>query len=150
MRVDFSLSYTKAPFAKKGITLILSFFVAVSIFLSPSPGWADDLASLNGMDSPIIVTGNIKVKPDKKEEFIALSRTFIQPSRSESGCISYSFYEDESEDNTFLFFEIWRNRAALDYHFQTPYFHEFVEKSPDLLAQPAQIKIYNIASLETL
>lgn len=150
MGVDFFLSYKKAPLAKKGIALILSFFVAVSIFLSPSPSWADDLASVNGVDAPIIVTGNVKVKPDKKEEFIALSRTFIEPSRSEAGCISYSFYEDESEDNTFLFFEVWRDRAALDYHFQTPYFHKFVEKSPDLLAQPAQIKIYNIASLETL
>ncbi|AIE73650.1 hypothetical protein D082_11220 [Synechocystis sp. PCC 6714] len=97
-----------------------------------------------------MVAGNIKVRPDKREEFIALSQTFIEPSRSEPGCISYSFYEDETEANTFLFFEVWRNRLALDEHFQTPYFHEFVEKSPDLLAKPAEITIYKIAETQTL
>ncbi|QHU99674.1 putative quinol monooxygenase [Synechocystis sp. CACIAM 05] len=147
MRADFFLSGNRAALLKRGLTIILSFLVFTSIFLLPSPSLAEDV---KGADDPIVVAGNIKVKPDKKEAFIALSQTFIEPSRSEPGCISYSFYEDETEDNSFLFFEVWRNRAALDYHFQTPYFHEFVEKSPDLLAKPAEIKIYKIAETQTL
>ncbi|QUS61801.1 putative quinol monooxygenase [Synechocystis sp. PCC 7338] len=129
------------------LTLVIPLFFLLSIFLLPLPAWADtdDVANQS-----IIVAGNIKVRPEKRQEFIALSQTFIEPSRSEPGCISYSFYEDETEDNKFLFFEVWRNRAALDYHFQTPYFHEFVEKSPDLLAKAAEIKVYKIAGFETL
>ncbi|UAJ73997.1 antibiotic biosynthesis monooxygenase [Synechocystis sp. PCC 7339] len=129
------------------LTLVIPLFFLLSIFLLPLPAWADtdDVANQS-----IIVAGNIKVRPEKRQEFIALSQTFIEPSRSEPGCISYSFYEDETEDNKFLFFEVWRNRAALDYHFQTPYFHEFVEKSPDLLVKAAEIKVYKIAGFETL
>ncbi|WP_338116553.1 MULTISPECIES: putative quinol monooxygenase [Synechocystis] len=129
------------------LTLVIPLFFLLSILFLPLPTLAD---GDGGANQSIIVAGNIKVKPEKREEFIALSQTFIGPSRSEPGCISYSFYEDETENNTFLFFEVWRNRAALEYHFQTPYFHEFVEKSPDLLAKAAEIKIYKIAEFETL
>ncbi|MBE9202236.1 antibiotic biosynthesis monooxygenase [Synechocystis salina LEGE 06099] len=140
--MPWSSSFARGTFDPGDSTVFL-----LSIFLLPLPAWADtdDVANQS-----IIVAGNIKVRPEKRQEFIALSQTFIEPSRSEPGCISYSFYEDETEDNKFLFFEVWRNRAALDYHFQTPYFHEFVEKSPDLLAKAAEIKIYKIAEFETL
>jgi quinol monooxygenase YgiN len=147
MRANLFLSGNRATFLKRGLTIVLSFLVFANVFLLPSPILADDA---KGAEDPIVVAGNIKVKPDKREAFIALSQTFIKPSRSEPGCISYSFYEDETEANTFLFFEVWRSRAALDYHFQTPYFHEFVEKSPDLLAKPAEITIYKIAETQTL
>jgi len=140
----------KIKLLKAFFAVILPLILIANLLLFSSPSWAVNSKEIKNAKDPIVVAGNIKVKPDKRDEFIALSKTFIDPSRSEPGCITYSFYEDETEDNTFLFFEIWRNKAALDYHFQTPYFHEFVEKSPDLLAQPPQIKIYTIAEVETL
>lgn len=140
----------KVKLLKVFFAVILPFVLIANLFLFPFPSWAKDVKVMEQSKDLIVVAGSVKVKPDKREDFIALSKTFIEPSRSEAGSISYSFYEDETEKNNFLFFELWQDRAALDYHFQTPYFHEFVEKSPDLLAKPAQIKIYTIAETQTL
>jgi quinol monooxygenase YgiN len=140
----------KVKLLKVFFAIILPLVLIANLFLFPFPSWAKDVKAMEQSKDLIVVAGSVKVKPDKREDFIALSKTFIEPSRSEPGSISYSFYEDETEKNNFLFFELWKDRAALDYHFQTPYFHEFVEKSPDLLAKPAQIKIYTIAETQTL
>ncbi|WP_246828980.1 putative quinol monooxygenase [Synechococcus sp. PCC 7502] len=118
--------------------------ICVSFVFWGSPSWADDDNEL------IVVAGQVKVKPEKEKEFISFSESLISPSRAEAGAISYSFYKDGTQDNVYIFYEEWKNQAALDYHFQTPYFKEFVKKAPDLLAEPPVIKIYHVASLKVL
>lgn len=98
----------------------------------------------------IVVAGQVKVKPERKEDFIALAQSLIAPSRAEVGVLSYSFYKDETQDNVFIFFEEWKNQAALDEHFQTSYFKEFCEKSPDLFIETPLIKIYQVGSFKIL
>lgn len=136
------------PFSKKLASVISGLLVAIAICVSFAftalPVWADDANQL------IVVAGTVKVKPEKEQEFIDFSKTLITPSRSEAGAISYSFYKDETKDHTFIFYEEWKSQAALDYHFQTSYFKEFVEKAPDLLAEPPVIKVFNIESFKTL
>jgi len=126
-----------------GITL---FFLG-SLLLIAEPSWAD---SPKGNDQLMVVAGKTTVKHDKVEDFIALSRRCIEPSRAEAGSISYNLYQDETQANCFLFFEEWKNKAALDYHFQTPYFKEFMAQSEELLLSPPDIKIYNIDSFTAL
>ena len=136
------------PFKKKLTSLISSLLVAIAVYIgftfSASASWADDAKDL------IVVAGTVKVKPEKEQEFIDFSKTLIAPSRAESGAISYSFYKDETKENVFIFYEEWKNQAALDEHFQTPYFKKFVEKAPELLAEPPVIKVFNISSFNTL
>jgi len=133
----------------KKFSSLFSTFLAVIIacvgfvFWVPA-SWADNVSEL------VIVAGKVKVKPEKEKEFIDFSESLIAPSRAETGAISYSFYKDETQDNVFIFYEEWKNQAALDYHFQTSYFKEFVKKAPDLLAEPPVIKIFHVASLKIL
>jgi quinol monooxygenase YgiN len=128
--------------------LIATFLFLILVFsglmISTMEVWADNINEL------IIVVGQVKVKPQKEHEFIDFSQSLISPSRSEAGAISYSFYKDETQDHSFIFYEEWKNQVALDYHFQTPYFKEFVKMAPDLLAEPAVIKIYRVASSKIL
>lgn len=102
------------------------------------------------MDIKIIVAGSMKVKPEKRQEFLDLAQSCVQPSLSEPGCISYSFYEDGTEKNKFLFFEEWQNREVLEEHFQTSYFQEFAAKAPELFSGEVTIKIYQISHIEQL
>lgn len=150
MKIESFYCNNKPRLRNIAFVIVFSLLLIVNLFFFPSPTWANDKKAVENVKNLIVVAGNIKVKPNKREEFIALSKTFIKPSRSEAGSIAYSFYEDETEKNTFLFFEEWRDQAALDYHFQTPYFQKFVDRSPDLFAEPAQIKIYTIDKIQTL
>lgn len=102
------------------------------------------------MSIEIIVTGSMQVKPEKRQEFLDLAQSCIQPSRSETGCIFYNFYEDSTEPNKFLFFEEWQNRNALEEHFQTSYFQRFAAKVPELFIGAVTIKIYHVSSIEQL
>jgi quinol monooxygenase YgiN len=96
-----------------------------------------------------VIAGKITVKPERKVELIRLARGLVSPSRSEPGCISYSFYEDQIEENHFLFFEEWSDRAAVDRHFKQPYFKDFAARLPALLVGPPVIRILEVASSES-
>lgn len=104
------------------------------------------------IDTPglVVVAGRIKIKPGTKEKFTELAEKCLVPSRKELGSISYSYYEDQTEPNTILYFEEWRNRAALDFHLQTPYFNDFFAQAKDLLAERPEIKVYTVTGYETL
>jgi quinol monooxygenase YgiN len=95
-----------------------------------------------------VIAGKFKGKPERREDIIALARSLFDPSRAEPGNISYNFYEDKGSDNSFLFFEEWKSQEAIDFHFQTPYFKGFMEKFPDMIVGPPQIKIYEIKDIK--
>lgn len=95
-----------------------------------------------------IIAGQFKVKPEHRTAVIAMAKDLLQPSREEAGCISYSFYEDQSAENLFLFFERWRDRESIDAHFKQSYFKEFATRFPDMIEGEAEINIYEIHSIE--
>jgi quinol monooxygenase YgiN len=98
----------------------------------------------------IILAAKFAGKPDRRGSLISLAATVAKPSRAESGCISYNFYERQPESNEFLFFEEWADQAALDCHFQTPHFKKFMERFPDLIQGPPLIRIYEVSKASDL
>ena len=97
-----------------------------------------------------VITAKLTVKPECKAELIKLARGLVQPSRSEPGCISYSFYEDQVNENHYLFFEEWVDREAISRHFDKPYFKDFAARLPQLIMGTATIRIHEVASLESV
>lgn len=69
MRVDFFLFDNRVVLLKRGLIIIFFFLVFISIFLLLFFSLVEDV---KGVDDFIVVVGNIKVKFDKKEEFIVL------------------------------------------------------------------------------
>ena len=68
----------------------------------------------------IIVTGSVVAKP---EDFDALSRECLAHtlrSRTEDGCIHHSVQVDVENLHRLVFFEKWRDQAALLEHFRQP------------------------------
>jgi quinol monooxygenase YgiN len=98
----------------------------------------------------IVISGKFAAKPDKRDELIQLAIGMFEPSRSESGCITYNFYEDAANPNHFLFFEEWKTQEDIDKHFQTEHFKKFMEKFPDLIIGEAKIRIYKVDSFQEL
>lgn len=95
-----------------------------------------------------VIAGKFKVKPERREDIIALARSLFDASRAEPGNISYNFYEDKGSENGFLFFEEWKDQEAIDFHFQTPYFKGFMEKFPDMIVGEPKIKIYEVKDVK--
>ncbi len=98
----------------------------------------------------IVLAAKFVGKPERRSEIIRLAATVAQPSRAEAGCISYNFYEQQPATNEFLFFEEWADQAALDFHFQSPHFKEFLKQFPELIQGAAKLRVYEVSKSRDL
>lgn len=98
---------------------------------------------MNNQSNPgCTITGTLFGRPEKREELIALLRSFVAPTRAEAGCVEYQFHESQEEPNTFMFYENWVNQEALDLHLGMPYIRPIFERQAELLASPPVLKHY--------
>lgn len=95
----------------------------------------------------IVIAGRVRIKGELRDEALRLARDIAAQSEAEDGCLSYRFYADLDEPDTFLIFEEWRDEAALAAHFKTPHLLAFQQHLPRLLAEPPQIKKYLVSAV---
>lgn len=88
--------------------------------------------------------------PERRNDIMRITAAIVPPSKAEVGCISYEIHERLSSENEYLFFEEWADQAALDFHFNTPHFQEFIKEFTQLLQAPPNIRIYEVAESRTL
>ena len=92
-----------------------------------------------------MITAKVFIKPGKEAEFITAAKMMIENSNKEEGCLGYMLYQDPYEKTNFIFVEKYKNQAAIDVHFATPYFKEFGTITSDWTSKPTEIKIIDIA-----
>ena len=70
----------------------------------------------------ITIVVNIKVKENKKSDFLKTIRALIHDSREEEGCISYELYENKNDEFSFVLIEYWISQDSVDLHNKTEHF----------------------------
>lgn len=75
--------------------------------------------------------------------------TGVEPTRQESGNISYAFFEELGIPNSFLYFEEWENKEALMSHLKQSYIIPLLDEFADLIETEADVKIYDVAHYST-
>ena len=98
----------------------------------------------------MIILAKGVVRPDRREAFIAAAREQIVETRKEPGCISYDFFESQTEPNTFVFNERWKSQEAVDAHFQTDHIKKFMSVVPTCVAEPLVIEVVEVAKIGPL
>ncbi|MGA8474279.1 MAG: putative quinol monooxygenase [Candidatus Cybelea sp.] len=93
----------------------------------------------------LVLAAKCSGKPERRNDILRLAAQVTAPSKSEAGCIAYDVHERVSGNNEFLFFEEWADQAALDFHFQTPHFREFIKELAPCLQGPPNIRVYEVA-----
>ncbi|MDR1666881.1 MAG: antibiotic biosynthesis monooxygenase [Bacteroidales bacterium] len=94
-------------------------------------------------DPKKIISARVFIQPEKVAEFIEATQSLIEQSRAEEGNISYSLFQDPADPAKFLFFEEWKNQAAVEAHFATEHFKQFGETLNACASTPADITIYD-------
>lgn len=72
--------------------------------------------------APIAVVVNVEVKPDRLDDFLQVMDHDAIESRKEEGCLRFDVLRDLSDPNKFVFYEVYRDQAAIDFHKATPHF----------------------------
>ena len=90
----------------------------------------------------LTVTAHIKAKNGREENLMKELRALIEPTRSETGCITYDLYHDQEDKSLFMFYESWEKKSDLEQHLQKPYIKSFMDRADELLSQPVTISLW--------
>ncbi|WHY71433.1 putative quinol monooxygenase [Fictibacillus enclensis] len=91
----------------------------------------------------ILIHAKMFVNPTKEEDFLVEIQHLITASQEESGNVSYDLFKDTVEASTYLMVENWKDLEAVDAHNKSSHFTEFVEKVPNYLIRPLDVKVFN-------
>lgn len=95
-------------------------------------------------DNSLRVVARIKAEPDKVEEVRALLTGLIEPTRQESGCVSYELLQNREDPTDFTFVEEWTGQSAFAAHFETEHMKDALPKVPDLTSEAPDIRTYAV------
>lgn len=90
--------------------------------------------------STLRVVARLVCQADKVEEFKAILTTLRDPTRKETGCISYELTQNLADPTDFTFIEEWSGTDALDAHMKTAHIADALGKAGPLLASPPDIR----------
>jgi quinol monooxygenase YgiN len=90
----------------------------------------------------IVVVAVMKAKQGKEEEMGNALRDIVPRVASEEGTLTYILNRAKKDPQTFLMYEKYRDKDALNFHSTTPYFAELFEKIAPLLDGAPSIEIY--------
>lgn len=93
---------------------------------------------------PLVLSARFRVKPSKRDVFLRLATATLEPTRKEPGNISYSFYEESSDPNSFIYFEEWQSYEALAAHLAQPYTQALLSRFNEIVDGEPNVRIYDI------
>lgn len=82
------------------------------------------------------VIAMIKAKAGKESEAMQALKSIVAPTRAETGCVDFDLFQASDDKSSFMFYENWMNRDALNAHMQASHIKAFGQKAADLLAEP--------------
>ena len=97
-------------------------------------------------DEKIVLVARLKVREDAIEDAKKLALGIVADSRTEEGCINYDVHQSVDDPTVFVWHETWRDKEALDEHFEEPHFKEFFARGMELAAEQPQITITSMIS----
>ena len=94
----------------------------------------------------LIVAGTVRVPAENLDGLRPHMATMMAASRAEDGCLAYGYAEDVIEPGLIHVFEVWRDQAALDAHFQTPHMAAWRAAWPSFGVSDRRLIAYEVAS----
>ncbi|CAB9509391.1 (4S)-4-hydroxy-5-phosphonooxypentane-2,3-dione isomerase [Seminavis robusta] len=97
-------------------------FVTRQAFLISTRGGSSSISSTATKMAPFAVVVEAEVDPDRMAEFLEMIKTNAENSRKEPGCIRFDVLRDQEAPNKFIFYELYKDPAAVDFHKTQPHY----------------------------
>ena len=68
------------------------------------------------MTHEVVLMARFFAKPGREERVKEKLISLVEPTRKEPGCRLYNLHEEECKRGSFIFYEIWESKPALDTH----------------------------------
>lgn len=90
----------------------------------------------------IIIHAELYVQAANEPTFLEEILPLIEASRMENGNISYSLMKNTDKEHSYTMVEVWQDMTAVQLHNKSKHFSSFVNKAPQYLAAPLNVKMF--------
>lgn len=91
----------------------------------------------------IVLKVDMVVKPGTEEKCREIIRILQEHSRKEPGCVQYVGHQSLDDSRHFLFYEVYKDQAALQAHRDAPYFKQYVHGGLDTIMESRTRELYS-------
>jgi quinol monooxygenase YgiN len=98
----------------------------------------------------ILVAGHLTIKPESRDEALALFATTSESTRQEPGCLDYRFGTDVNDPDRIMILEKWEDEEAMSTHMATPALAEFMGTVFNFLGGPAEVIRHDVSAAKSL
>ncbi|NLV17205.1 MAG: antibiotic biosynthesis monooxygenase [Syntrophomonadaceae bacterium] len=89
----------------------------------------------------------LKAKPGMEGEMAELLKSYIAQISDEEGTLTYTLLQAKKDPTEFIFYEVYKDKAAMELHGSTPLFKEvMMEKVVPFLAGKPQMTFCDIVA----
>jgi quinol monooxygenase YgiN len=92
----------------------------------------------------IVLKVDMLVKSGTEEKCREYIRILQQHSRREPGCLMYIGHQSTEDPRRFLFYEQYKDAAALEAHRNAPYFRQYVTGGLDAIMEQRSRELYTL------
>ena len=97
----------------------------------------------------IRIVAKVVANPDSVDQVCSILSDLVEPTRKESGCISYELLQNRTDPTDFIFVEEWATDAAIDAHLTTKHIRDALTKLPGLISGEPDIRRYSVVKKKT-
>ncbi len=95
----------------------------------------------------VVLEVHLEAASGREDELEQQLGALLQPTREEPGCLAYELHADPEHPGKFLFYEKFKDQAALDAHLATPHFQKFAAFRNQGNAPVAQVTVTRWSSV---
>jgi quinol monooxygenase YgiN len=95
-------------------------------------------------ETSIRVIARFAAKADHVDQVRGILTALIEPTRRETGCITYELLQNKQDPTDFTFVEEWTSKAALDEHLATEHIENCTAKIGEHIETDPDIRIYEV------
>ena len=96
----------------------------------------------------LLITGTIRLPPQRLAEARPAMRAMIEASRAEAGCLRYSYAEDVLDPGLMHINELWDSRTHLQAHFRSDHIAAWRAHWADLEISDRDLWLYEVGEAE--
>lgn len=98
------------------------------------------MAADSNLPGGLAVVANLKIRPDKLDEFRQAIGPVALETRQEPDCFLYELLSDPKDPESFVLLERWKDAEALKHHLTLPHAAAFMGLLPGFLAGPPEMR----------
>ena len=80
------------------------------------------MLSSSASNPPIAVVVKVQIKPERRADFLEAMRVDVEGSRAEAGCLRFDLLQDQADENSYVFYEAYKDVDAIAAHKATPHY----------------------------